>query len=98
MNSPLVQMLRGGIMVYRYAISPLLGPHCRYRPSCSAYALEALTQHGALRGSGFAIRRICRCHPWGGSGYDPVPPRCEVVAGTPALPSSTPATGTTEHE
>ncbi len=98
MSNPFVKVLRGGIMVYRYAISPLLGPHCRYTPSCSAYALEALTQHGALRGCGFTIRRICRCHPWGGSGYDPVPPRCKALAGKPESPSVTPVTGSIEHE
>ena len=60
---------------YRYAISPLLPPSCRYTPTCSQYAIEALRLHGPLRGSWLAIRRILRCHPWGGSGYDPVPPR-----------------------
>lgn len=60
---------------YRYAISPLLPPSCRYTPTCSQYVIEALRLHGPLRGSWLAIRRILRCHPWGGSGYDPVPPR-----------------------
>ena len=60
---------------YRYAISPLLPPSCRYTPTCSQYAIEALRLHGPLRGSWLAIRRILSCHPWGGSGYDPVPPR-----------------------
>lgn len=94
MSSPLVKVLRGGILVYRYGISPLLGPHCRFTPSCSAYALEALAQHGALRGTGFTIRRICRCHPWGGSGYDPVPPR----QADQTAPASPPATGNAKHE
>ncbi len=49
-------------------------PNCRYLPTCSAYALEAVESHGALRGSWFAVRRLARCHPWGGSGWDPVPP------------------------
>jgi len=65
--------LRGLVWVYRYAISPLIGANCRYQPTCSAYAEEALRQHGAFKGGWLALRRIGRCHPWGGSGYDPVP-------------------------
>jgi putative membrane protein insertion efficiency factor len=61
------------IRVYQVVISPILGPRCRYLPSCSGYALEALDLHGPWRGSWYAIRRIARCHPWGSSGYDPVP-------------------------
>ena len=61
------------VHAYRFALSPLLGRHCRYHPSCSAYALEALARHGAARGSWLALRRIARCHPWGGSGVDEVP-------------------------
>ena len=61
------------IRVYQYVISPLIGPRCRFAPSCSEYAAEALTNHGVLRGGWLAVRRIVRCHPWGGSGYDPVP-------------------------
>jgi putative membrane protein insertion efficiency factor len=63
------------IRLYRYLLAPLLMPACRYAPSCSEYALEALAEHGALKGGWLAVRRICRCHPWGGSGFDPVPPR-----------------------
>lgn len=59
---------------YRVCISPLLPPSCRYTPTCSEYAVEAVRRHGVLRGSSLTIRRLCRCHPWGGSGYDPVPP------------------------
>ncbi len=60
------------VQFYRFAISPLLGANCRFSPSCSAYAIEALRKNGAFRGSAMAVRRIARCHPWGGSGYDPV--------------------------
>ena len=65
----LIALLRA----YRFAISPLYGQVCRYHPSCSAYALEAVTRHGSLRGSWLAVRRVGRCHPWAAGGYDPVP-------------------------
>jgi putative membrane protein insertion efficiency factor len=65
--------MQGIVRGYQLLISPLLAPSCRYLPSCSDYAIEALARHGALRGSVLALRRLCRCHPWGGSGYDPVP-------------------------
>ena len=61
------------IRIYRYALSPMLGPSCRFHPSCSEYADEAITLHGALRGGWFAVRRIACCHPWHRGGYDPVP-------------------------
>ena len=67
-------LLRGLVRLYQLVVSPLLPPSCRYLPSCSDYALEALTRHGVLRGLVLALRRLARCHPWGGSGYDPVPP------------------------
>jgi uncharacterized protein len=65
--------LRIGVRAYQLFVSPLLPPSCRFLPSCSDYAIEALDRHGALRGGGLALRRLARCHPWGGSGYDPVP-------------------------
>ena len=61
------------VRCYQVAISPMLPPRCRYAPTCSQYAVEALQKHGAYKGSMLALRRICRCHPFGGSGYDPVP-------------------------
>lgn len=66
-------LLQLPIRFYRWLISPMLGTNCRYHPSCSAYALEAIEKHGAARGSWLSLRRVCRCHPWGGDGYDPVP-------------------------
>ncbi len=61
------------IRFYRLVVSPLIGSNCRFQPTCSEYALEALKTHGAFRGGWLAARRIVRCHPLGGSGYDPVP-------------------------
>jgi uncharacterized protein len=66
--------LRVVIGCYQLLISPLLPPSCRYLPSCSDYAVEAIDRHGAFVGLGLALRRFARCHPWGGNGYDPVPP------------------------
>lgn len=66
-------ILIGLIQLYRWCLSPLLGPNCRFHPTCSAYAQESLARHGTLRGSWLATRRICRCHPWHPGGYDPVP-------------------------
>jgi putative membrane protein insertion efficiency factor len=63
------------VQLYRWLVSPVLGPSCRYLPTCSEYAVEALARHGVLDGSWLALRRIIRCHPWGGSGFDPVPER-----------------------
>jgi hypothetical protein len=65
--------LVGLVRAYRLLLSPVLGPSCRFSPSCSAYAAEALLSHGAAVGSLLALRRVARCHPWGGQGYDPVP-------------------------
>jgi uncharacterized protein len=63
------------LKVYQWCISPLFGPTCRFYPSCSRYAYEAIATHGAIRGSYLAIRRLLRCHPWNPGGLDPVPPR-----------------------
>jgi putative membrane protein insertion efficiency factor len=71
------------IAVYRGVVSPLLGPRCRFVPSCSAYAQEAIATHGATRGTWLAIRRIGRCHPFHRGGFDPVPGHASGVAGTP---------------
>lgn len=69
MRAVLKTLIRG----YRYLISPLLGPNCRFYPSCSCYAEEAIALHGSMKGSYLAARRLLRCHPWHPGGYDPVP-------------------------
>lgn len=61
------------IRIYQRCVSPMLGQNCRFVPTCSQYAVEALRRHGPLKGGWLTIRRILRCHPWGGSGFDPVP-------------------------
>ncbi|HET7328617.1 MAG TPA: membrane protein insertion efficiency factor YidD [Nocardioidaceae bacterium] len=71
--APVKFVLIALLRLYRAFISPLYGQVCRYHPSCSAYALEAVAEHGSLRGSLLAVRRLARCHPWSAGGYDPVP-------------------------
>ena len=71
--SPLAHIFALPVKFYRLVISPVIGSNCRYQPTCSEYALEALKAYGALKGGWLAARRISRCHPLGGSGYDPVP-------------------------
>lgn len=66
-------LIGGAIRAYQLAVAPVLGPACRFEPSCSRYAAEAVERHGALRGSWLAMRRLGRCHPFGGCGLDPVP-------------------------
>ncbi len=87
----LVAVLSAPVLVYRYTLSPLLPRSCRFEPSCSAYALEALATHGPVRGSRLALRRLSRCHPisflGGSSGYDPVP-RAKRTCSEPLLPRS----------
>jgi putative membrane protein insertion efficiency factor len=74
--------LRGAIRAYQLLLSPVLPPSCRYYPSCSYYAAEAVERHGPWRGSLLATRRLLRCHPWGGGGNDPVP--YEPISGEPS--------------
>jgi len=68
-------LLLGLVRLYRRWIGPLLPPSCRFTPTCSQYAEEALRVHGSVAGLALVVRRLARCHPWGGSGHDPVPPR-----------------------
>ena len=75
MRTALSFLLALPVRFYRYFISPMLPPSCRYSPTCSEYALEALRIHGPFRGSWLTLRRLARCHPWGGHGHDPVPAR-----------------------
>ncbi|SEN11403.1 hypothetical protein SAMN04488012_10581 [Palleronia salina] len=71
--TPLARVLSWPVLAYRATFSSWVGFNCRYHPTCSAYALEALEKHGGLRGGWLALRRIARCHPFGGSGIDNVP-------------------------
>ena len=71
--TPCAYILSLPVRAYRLVLSPYVGHGCRYQPTCSAYALDALARHGAVKGAWLALRRIGRCHPWGGQGYDPVP-------------------------
>jgi putative membrane protein insertion efficiency factor len=66
--------VRGALRAYKLTLSPLIGRQCRFLPTCSEYTAEVLISHGPWRGAVLAGRRLCRCHPWGGSGYDPPPP------------------------
>jgi uncharacterized protein len=69
LSAPFILLIR----IYQLVISPLLGPKCRFTPTCSAYTLEALKKYGPLKGLWLGMKRIARCHPWGGHGHDPVP-------------------------
>ena len=97
--------LRALVLIYRYTLSGLIGRSCRFVPTCSEYALEALDRHGAGRGSWLILRRLARCHPWGGSGLDPVPdgtvpqsaPSRHCCPGTTAGAMAAPASRTPPH-
>ncbi len=91
---PVARVLLVPINFYRRWISPVLPPTCRFEPSCSAYAVEALTTHGALRGSWLTIHRLARCAPWGRAGYDPVPPRRTGPTNTAPTNADRDGTGT----
>ena len=77
MRRMLIWVIRG----YKFAISPMFGQTCRYYPSCSTYALQAIERHGAIKGSWLAVRRLARCHPWTPGGVDHVPPHRTASAG-----------------
>ena len=84
MTRLLLIMLR----VYKLAISPYLGNNCRFYPSCSDYAAEAIRRHGPLKGSLLSGRRLCKCHPWHAGGHDPVPPVAQHRGNQPSAPES----------
>ena len=96
LRSPLRALLIGLLTAYRFAISPLYGQVCRYHPTCSAYALEAVTEHGGIRGSWLAARRVARCHPWAAGGYDPVP--AKKFAGTAKTVKAAPDSNTSDQQ
>lgn len=72
--NPATALLKGAVIAYQWTLRPVLGCNCRFEPSCSSFAIEALGEHGALRGTYLSARRILRCNPWHPGGYDPVPP------------------------
>lgn len=74
-------LLAGAVRAYQLTVRPVIGAHCRFEPSCSHYAIEALHTHGAARGSLLAARRVLRCNPWTPGGYDPVPPLAQAAHG-----------------
>jgi len=80
--TPLAHILSWPIKAYRLILSPWVGYHCRYHPTCSQYALEALQKHGGLKGGWLAAKRIARCNPWGQCGHDPVPDAKQKKADT----------------
>jgi putative membrane protein insertion efficiency factor len=86
MNRLLVWLLRA----YQLLVSPMLGESCRFYPSCSNYAIEAVKVHGAARGGWLAVRRVCRCHPWNAGGVDPVPPASKRTESPPSSPTACP--------
>lgn len=93
--SPLALLLRALITLYQWTIRPVIGPHCRFHPSCSSYASEAIARHGALRGGLMGAGRILRCNPWNDGGYDPVPCTCPRLF---RRPGQAPAAAGAAHE
>lgn len=91
-NVCLGKLLTFPVRAYRLLLSPILPPACRFEPSCSSYAIEALDTHGGVKGSWLTLRRLMRCQPWGGSGWDPVP-----AGPASRLPVSSPSSGSSEH-
>ncbi len=83
-----VKVALGLIQFYRFAISPFLGTHCRYTPTCSSYTMVALERFGFWKGTGLGLRRILRCHPWREGGYDPVPPARTTSTSADAMRSA----------
>lgn len=92
-RGPLQILLLLGIRAYQLAVSPLLGPVCRFYPSCSCYGFEAIRVHGAARGTWLTSRRLLRCHPWNPGGVDPVPPPRQRAATASAPPTARPSQG-----
>jgi len=89
-NAAAVFLLSLLVWGWRLLFAPLVGPGCRFEPTCSAYSLEALRRHGAFRGALLTLRRLARCHPWGGAGYDPVPSSTRPPAPRAARPGPEP--------
>ena len=90
-RSPLAWLLSVPVWIYRKVISPMKPPTCRFHPTCSSYALEALRVHGALRGSWLTVWRLCRCHPFCEAGFDPVPPKRGAQPVTPPVTPPAPS-------
>ena len=82
--SPLAHLLRGVVRAYQFVLSPILGRQCRFLPTCSHYAMEALETHGGIKGGWLAAKRIVRCHPFAAAGYDPVPGKASAPPAVPA--------------
>lgn len=106
-RSLLAFLFKAFIRFYQLVLSPLIGPRCRFQPTCSHYAIEALDRHGALKGGWLTLKRIARCHPWGGFGYDPVPQsvhdsvqqgECEKPHGDHRTEKTSLKTGTDQQE
>jgi putative membrane protein insertion efficiency factor len=85
--NPAAGLAIGAVRLYQWTLRPFIGANCRFEPSCSEYAIEALRAHGAVRGGGLAAWRILRCNPWNRGGYDPVPP-CRCIDGRTTRPRS----------